>query len=65
MRWEALEANWESYQNQAKDRWGKLSVEELEATHGRRDRLIDKVRDCYRLSHEEAQIEVDSWADTL
>jgi hypothetical protein len=43
----------------------ELDEAELEVTHGQRERLIDKVRDKYSYSQEEAEQEVDTWAEGL
>ena len=43
----------------------RLDDAELEVVGGDRGKLIDKVRDAQSLSHEEAEVEVDSWANNL
>lgn len=62
MKWQTIETNWEEYKDSAKLTWSRLHDAELELVAGRRDKLIDKVRDCYHLPQEEAEIEVDAWA---
>jgi len=65
MRWERIRNEWSRLSPKAKSVWPRVSDAELQVVAGRRDRLIDKVRDAYHLPHEEAEKEVDVWADGL
>ena len=65
MEWEEIQTNWDTYKQDAKRTWPRLDDAELEVANGDRGKLIDKVRDAQSISHEEAEVEVDSWADNL
>lgn len=65
MRWQDIRTHWDHLRGDARRTWPRLMDEELEVVRGRREVLIDKVRDAYHHSHEEAEREVDVWAEGL
>jgi len=65
MNWEKVETNWKEYQASAKNVFSRLSDAELEVVRGRRDKLIDKVRDAYHITQVAAEKEVDNWAKSI
>ncbi|HEX7022500.1 MAG TPA: hypothetical protein VF171_06560 [Trueperaceae bacterium] len=65
MKWQQIERNWDQLKDDAKQAWPHLTEAELEVVHGQRDKLVDKVRDREHMSHEAAQMEVDSWQRSL
>ena len=64
-RWQQIERDWNAFKPQAKRAWPGLHDAELEVVGGRREKLIDKVRDAQSVSHEAATREVDAWAAGL
>lgn len=65
MTWDKIEANWSDYKDDAKRTWPKLQAAELEVVGGERAKLVDKVRDAQGVSHEDAEKQVDTWAENL
>ena len=65
MTWAEVQTNWDTYKQDAKATWPRLHDAELEVAGGDRGKLIDKVRDAQSISNEEAETEVDSWAENL
>ena len=65
MDWEEIRRNWDSYREDAKHTWGKLSVADLDAAAGNRDKLITSVKEGLGISLEEAETEVDAWAKRM
>lgn len=55
MNWGQIEANWDQYRVQVKQKFDKLSDSDLDEIGGRRDALIGKVQERYDCSHDEAQ----------
>ena len=53
--------NWTQMKGKVKEKWGKLTNDELDQIEGRRDQLIGKVRKAYDISEEEAERQVDSF----
>ena len=44
MNWDQLEGKWKQYSGKAKEKWGKLTDDDLTVIRGRRDQLIGTVR---------------------
>ena len=65
MDWNDIQMNWNAHMGVAKQRWTRLQDAELEVVSGDRDKLVNKVRDAYHLPHEEAETQVDTWAENL
>ena len=65
MDWDEIQSNWDTHKQDAKKTWPRLNDAELEVANGDRGKLVDKVRDAQSISNEEAETEVDSWAENL
>lgn len=44
-----------------KERWGKLTDDDIDVINGQRDQLIGVVQERYGMAKEEAQRQVDDW----
>src|SRR6202021_2095653 len=47
MNWDQVEGKWKQYSGKAKEKWGKLTDDDLEVIRGRRDQLIGKIQERY------------------
>lgn len=63
MGWEEIEGHWPQLTGQAKAQWDRLSGQDLHRIAGRRDRLADHVQARYGLVREDAEQQVQAWAD--
>lgn len=61
MDWEAIEANWQHYKALVRERWGRITADELEAIAGRREQLASHIQQIYGISRDAAQMQVESW----
>jgi uncharacterized protein YjbJ (UPF0337 family) len=61
MNWDRIEANWNHFKENARRHWGKLTVEQLDAIAGRRDRLAGKIQEVYGVSKEIAEKQLTAW----
>ncbi len=61
MDWQQIEKSWEKYVTGAKERWMKLSLEQLKATRGRQDVLSTRVQEAYGLSREQSDFQISEW----
>jgi uncharacterized protein YjbJ (UPF0337 family) len=48
-----------------KEKWGKLTDDEIDVAAGKRDQLVGKIQQKYGIGKEEAEKEVDQWAREL
>ncbi len=61
MYWNRIEANWSQFKGIVKDRWARLSDEQLERVNGRRDLLLQCIGASYDVTGEEAEKELAEW----
>ena len=61
MSWEQLEGSWNQLKGTAKQKWGKLTNNEVECAAGERDRLAGKLQERYGVAKQEAEKIVDKW----
>jgi uncharacterized protein YjbJ (UPF0337 family) len=61
MNWDQVEGKWKQMKGAAKEKWGKLTEDDLEAISGRQDQLIGKLQERYGIVREEAQKRADEW----
>ena len=62
MNWDIVEGKWKQFTGSAKERWGKLTDDELDQIAGKRDQLIGKVQEKYGIARDEAEKQVDEWS---
>ena len=61
MNWDRVEGNWKQFAGKVKEKWGKLTDDDLDVIAGNKDQLVGKVQERYGISREEAQKQVDSY----
>ena len=62
MNWDRIEGNWEQLKGSARERWGKLTDDELQEARGKRERLSGRVQERYGIAKDEAERQIDEWA---
>jgi uncharacterized protein YjbJ (UPF0337 family) len=61
MNSDQLQGKWKQAKGSIKERWGKLTDDDLDIINGQRDQLIGRVQERYGIAKEEAQKQVDQW----
>ena len=61
MNWSTIENGWNDYKANAKQQWSKLSDQQLNDTHGKREYLMSRVQEVYALSKEDAERQISEW----
>jgi uncharacterized protein YjbJ (UPF0337 family) len=61
MNWDQVEGKWKQAKGSVKERWGKLTDDDLDVIAGKRDQLVGKIQERYGIGREQAQREVESW----
>ncbi|MFN3323904.1 MAG: CsbD family protein [Bryobacteraceae bacterium] len=64
MNWDALKGNWNQLKGSIKERWGRLTDDEITEISGRKDKLIGKLQEKYGMTVEEAEREASEWLST-
>jgi uncharacterized protein YjbJ (UPF0337 family) len=65
MNWDQIKAEWKDTVGKARVEWGKLTDDELARIRGNREQLEAAVQKRYGIAKEEAQRQVDAWAQKL
>lgn len=64
MNEDVLKGKWNQLKGDVKNKWGKLTDDDLKQVEGNREKLIGKVQEKYGKDREEAKKEVDKWFDS-
>lgn len=65
MNRDIAEGKWKQVMGTLRDKWGKLTDDDLDQVAGKRDRLIGKMQERYGYAKDRAEREVDSWIDQI
>jgi uncharacterized protein YjbJ (UPF0337 family) len=55
MNWDQIAGNWKQFKGHVRERWGKLTDDELDQVEGRREVLLGKIQEKYGVTREEAE----------
>ena len=61
MNWDQAEGKWKQFKGSVKQRWGRLTDDDLDVIAGNRDRLVGRLQERYGIAKEEAEKEFDNW----
>src|SRR5262245_38915464 len=61
MDWNRVEGNWKQLRGGVKERWGRLTDDDLTVIAGRRDELEGKIQERYGYTKERVRKEIDDW----
>ncbi|MEO7145450.1 MAG: CsbD family protein [Bryobacteraceae bacterium] len=65
MNWDQTEGKWKQMTGAIKEKWGKLTDDDLSMIAGRRDQFVGKVQERYGIAKEEAQKRADEWVKSV
>ena len=65
MNWDQIAGNWKQFKGTVKEKWGKLTDDDLTAINGRRDQLEGKIQEHYGIAKEQVRKDVDDWLSLL
>jgi uncharacterized protein YjbJ (UPF0337 family) len=65
MNWDRVEGKWKQYSGKVKEKWGKLTDDDLTTISGKRDQLIGKVQERYGMAKDQAEAQVDEFTASL
>jgi uncharacterized protein YjbJ (UPF0337 family) len=64
MDWNRVEGNWKQVKGQVKEKWGKLTDDDLDVVAGKRDQLEGKIQERYGIAKDQVQKDIDDWYGT-
>jgi uncharacterized protein YjbJ (UPF0337 family) len=62
MNWDQIEGKWKQSAGVLKQKWGKLTDDDLTVIAGKKDQLVGKIQERYGIAKEAAQKQVDEFA---
>jgi uncharacterized protein YjbJ (UPF0337 family) len=65
MNSDQLQGKWKQYKGQVKEKWGKLTDDDLDVINGRRDQLVGKIQERYGIVRENAEKQTEEFLDSL
>jgi uncharacterized protein YjbJ (UPF0337 family) len=65
MNSDQLEGKWKQVKGEVREKWGKLTDDDVHMVAGRREQLIGRVQERYGLAKEEATRQVDAFVKNL
>jgi uncharacterized protein YjbJ (UPF0337 family) len=54
-----LEGNWKQFKGRVRERWGRLTDDDLDVIAGRRDQLVGRIQELYGTSKNEFERDLD------
>lgn len=63
MNWDQIEGKWKQMSGSVKQRWGKLTDDDLTVIAGKQDQLIGKIQERYGITKEEASKQIREWSE--
>ena len=65
MNWDRIEGNWKQFKGKAREQWGKLTNDHIDAINGRREILAGKIQESYGITKDEAESQIKDWQNSL
>lgn len=61
MNWDQIEGTWKQSTGVVKEKWGKLTDDDLTVIAGKKDQLVGKIQERYGLAKDAAEKQVDEF----
>ena len=61
MNWDEIEGNWKKFRGDIKERWGRLTNDDLDVIQGRREKLAGELQRIYGIERQEAEAEIEDF----
>lgn len=65
MNWDQVQGKWKQLRGSAKQKWAKLTDNDLDYIAGSQERFVGKLQERYGIAKEEAQMQADQWLKTI
>jgi uncharacterized protein YjbJ (UPF0337 family) len=63
--WNRIEGNWKEVKGKVKEKWSKLTDDDLTEINGKRDQLEGRLQQRYGYAKDQAREDFDTWISTL
>jgi uncharacterized protein YjbJ (UPF0337 family) len=65
MNWDQIAGNWKQIKGMVREKWGKLTDDDVDVIAGKRDILLGKIQEKHGIAREEAEKQLKAWEDSL
>jgi uncharacterized protein YjbJ (UPF0337 family) len=65
MNWDQIAGSWKELQGKVREKWGKLTDDDLTVVAGKRDQLSGALQRRYGLAKDEAEKQLDEFVSSL
>jgi uncharacterized protein YjbJ (UPF0337 family) len=65
MNWDQIAGNWKQVKGVVREKWGKLTDDDVDVIAGKRDILLGKIQERHGIAREEAEEELKAWEASL
>ena len=65
MNWDQVSGGWMNMKGKLKEKWGKLTDDDVDIIAGKRDILLGKIQERHGIAREEAEKELKDWEASL
>lgn len=62
MSWDKIEGQWKQVTGKIKEKWGKLTDQDLTVIDGKREQLVGKIQEKYGIAKDEAERQFNDFA---
>jgi len=62
VNWDQIEGRWNQLKGAVKQRWGKLTDDDLDVIAGKKDELLGKLQEKYGITKEQAEKQLEQWS---
>lgn len=62
MNWDQIAGKWSQLKGEIRQRWARLTDDDLEFVAGSRDKFVGRLQERYGIVREEAERQINEWA---
>lgn len=63
MNWDTVEGHWKELTGKVKEKWGRLTDDEISVINGKKEQLVGKLQEKYGMAKDKAESEAESLYD--
>ena len=65
MNWDQIKGDWKQFTGKVKEKWGKLTDDDLTTIAGQRDQMLGILQERYGYAREHAEKELSNFTDSM
>ena len=65
MNWDQVEGQWKELKGQVREKWAKLTDDDVESIAGKKDRLVGRLQQHYGFKKETVEADLDKFIDGI